>query len=193
MSEGSNRRVPAALFVISGVLYLTRGLIELGSPAYFNPSTVFDYTAVVTTTLWMIALAAATVSLAITHMVKGAARVVAWVPSVGLAIGGVANLLEDGFGMSALGFVFGIGNLLSLVGLLALGLVTLLDGRNERGIGVVLLLLAVAIPLPPFGRTIGVPILCLVMAYLLGRRPDRAGEPGPEPGVEEADRGALWE
>ena len=40
MSEGSNRRVPGALFAISGVLYLVRGLMGLGSPVYYNPSTL---------------------------------------------------------------------------------------------------------------------------------------------------------
>lgn len=169
------------MFAISGVLYLTRELMELGSPAYSNPSTVFDYTAVVTTTLWMVALGAALASLAITRTVGGAARVVAWVPSAALAIGGVANLLEDGLGMSALGIVFGIGGGLSVLGLLALGLATLLDGKNERGTGVVLLLLGVAFTLPPSGRTTGVSILCLAMAYVLGRRTGRSGElPSPK-------------
>jgi len=169
VSEGSKRRVPVALFATSGVLYLARGLMELGSPVHYNPSTLFDYVAVITTTLSMVALAAAIASLAITRTVGGAARVVAWVPSAALAIGGAANLLEDAFGMSALGFVFGIGGLLGLVGLVALGVSTLLDATNERGIGVVLLLLGLVFTLPPFGRLAGVPILCFIIAYVLGR------------------------
>jgi hypothetical protein len=177
----------AALFAVSGVLYLARGLMDLGSPAYSNASTLFDYTAVVTTTLWMVALGAAIASLAITHTVGGVARIVAWVPAAALVIGGVANLLEDGFGMSALGFLFGVGGGLAVVGLVALGVCTLFDRRNERGIGVVLLLLGLSFTLPPFGRTAGVGILCLAMAYVLARQSDRSAEPGSaEEGAEEA-------
>ena len=187
MSEGSRGRVPGALFGIGGVPYLVRGLMDLGSPAYSNAATLFDYAAVVLTTLWMVALGAAIASLAIARTVGGAARSVAWVPSAALVIGGVANLLEDGFGLSALGFLFGVGGGLAVVGLVALGGSTLLDRRNERGIGVVLLLLGAAFTFPPFGRTAGVGILCLVMAYVLNRRASRLGEPqSPELGADEA-------
>lgn len=165
MIERVSRRVPVALFAISGVLYLVRALMGLGNPLYYDPATLFDYVAVITTTLSMAALAAGIASLALTTTISGAARVVAWIPSGALAIGGVANLLEDAFGMSALRFLYGVGGLLALVGLVALGVSTLLDGRNERGIGVVLLLLGLAYTLPPFGRLAGVPILCFVLAY----------------------------
>ena len=158
------------MFALSGVMYLARGIMDLGSPAYANAATLFDYTAVVTTTLWMVALGVAIASLAITSSVGGAARIVAWVPSAGLVIGGIANLLEDGFGVSALGLLFGAGGGLAVVGLVALGVSTLIDRRNERGIGVVLLLLGAAFTLPPFGRIAGVGILCLVMAYVLNGR-----------------------
>lgn len=187
MSEGSSRRVPAALFAISGVLYLVRGLMDLGSPAYANAATLFDYAAVVTTTLWMFALGAAIASLAITRTVGGAARAVAWIPSAALVIGGTANLIEDGFGVSALGFWFGVGGGLAVVGLVGLGVCTLLDRGNDRGVGVVLLLLGVAFVLPPSVRAAGVGTLCLVMAYVLNRRARRSGEPrSPEPGAAEA-------
>jgi len=179
--------VPVALFATSGVLYLARGLMDLGSPMYYDPSTLFDYAAVVTTTLSAVALAAAIASLAITRTVGGGARIAAWVPSAGLAIHGVANLLEDAFGMSAWGLVFGIGGAIGLVGLVVLGVSTLLDRTNERGIGVAVLLLGLAFTLPPLGRLAGVPILCVVVAYVLGRRTDRSGEPEPPaPGAAEA-------
>jgi len=125
----------------------------------------------------MVAIAAATASLALTRQIAGAARVVAWLPSAAPAIGGIANLLEDAFGMSALGFAFGIGNILTLVGLVVLGVSTLLDGRNDRVVGALLSSLGVAFALPAFGRTAGVPILCFVMAYVLAGRADPSGEP----------------
>lgn len=179
--------MPVALFTISGVLYLARALMDLGDPMYYDPATLFDYVAVIATTLSMVFLATAIASLALTRTVDGAARVVAWLPSAALVIGGAANLLEDAFGMSSLGFLYGVGGLLALVGLVALGVATLLDGRNDRGVGVVLLLLGLAFTLPPFGRLAGVPILCFVMAYVLGRRTDRSQEPGsPAPGAVEA-------
>ena len=74
-------------------------------------------------------------------------------------------------------FAFGIGNILTLVGLVVLGVSTLLDGRNDRVVGALLSLLGVAFALPAFGRTAGVPILCFVMAYVLAGRADPSEEP----------------
>ena len=85
--------------------------------------------------------------------------------------------------MSALGSVYGVGGLLALVGLVALGVTTLLDDRNDRALGTALLLLGVVFVLPQFGRLIGVPFLCFVTAVVISRI-SRSGKPasrGPAP------------
>lgn len=158
------RRLPSMLFAAAGFAYLVRALLDLGSPVYYDPSTMVDYTAVVFTTIAMMSLAAAIASLAVTRIINGAARVLAWLPATALAVGGLANLLEDAFGMSALGFAFGNGNVLTLIGLFALA-VLVLKGCDERAIGVILLLQALVIFLPVTLATAGEGILCLIMSY----------------------------
>jgi len=64
--ERVSRRVPVALFAISGVLYLVRALMDLGNPLYYDPATLFDDVAVITTILSMVVLAAGIASLALT-------------------------------------------------------------------------------------------------------------------------------
>lgn len=90
--------------------------MELGSPRYYDPATRLDYAAVVTTTVAMLSLAVALATLAAGPTINGVARSIMWIPATALAIGGAANLVEDAFGVSALGFVYGIGNLLTLLG-----------------------------------------------------------------------------
>ncbi len=168
-------RAPAVLFALSGASYIVRALMDLGSPTYYDPVTLLDYAAVVTTTVAMLTLAASIASLAIRQVLHGASSKIAWIPTAALGIGGVSNLFEDAFAVSAIGFLFGVGSVLTLLGLAALAVSTLLDRRNDRRIGAVLALMTASIFLPGTLATAGVGVTCLAMAAVLWTSHARAG------------------
>ena len=158
------------IFIGTGVGFITRGLMDLGHPAFSDAATPFDYAAVVGTTLALCGLAVGLALLATGGELKGAARRLAWVPAVGFATSGTANLLEDAFGVDAVGILFGVGNLLGLIGLLATGVAALVNRRNDRIIGLLILGLGLAMFLPVTIGWVVLGLLCIGIAEYRRRR-----------------------
>lgn len=169
MIESARRqRVPGALFALSGAWFIARSLMDLGNPTYYDPVTLFDYAAVIATTVALLALAAAIASLALRQVLNGAPRKIAWIPVTGLVISALpGNLFPDAFGMSSLGFTYGVGNILTLLGMGALAVSVLRDRRNAKHIGFMLALMTLSNFLPATLATASIGLLCLVMSYVL--------------------------
>ncbi len=93
----------------AGALFVVRSAIEFAEPAYWDPVTLLDYSAVITATLvWTaVAVVMAILARAATHR---ATQIFLWLSAVGWAAGALGNLLEDAFGLAWGGwpFVFGI-------------------------------------------------------------------------------------
>ena len=100
-------------------------------PDYFSPVLAVDYAAVASFSAALIVLAACVWDLRVVPTravaVGGAAA------ALGLFIAGVANILEDGFGASALGVAYVTGVLVGTLSLIPMG-VGLARGRGSRWI-----------------------------------------------------------
>lgn len=83
---------------------------------------------------------------------------------------GVANLLEGAFGVAAVGILFGIGNLLGLLGLLATGIAALRDRRNDRIVGLLILGLGLSMFIPVTISWVVLGLLCIAIAGYRHRR-----------------------
>jgi hypothetical protein len=107
------------LAIVCGVLWAVSGWITTMDPSYWSPSATIDYAAVASFTAALIALAACTWDLRAIRSrlvtVGGAAA------ALGLFTAGVANILEDWFGVREFGTVFVTGVLVGAVALIPLG------------------------------------------------------------------------
>ena len=119
------------LAVLCGVLWAVRGWVGTMDPEYFSPVSAVDYAAVASFSAALIVLAACVWDLRVVPTravaVGGAAA------ALGLFIAGVANILEDGFGASALGVAYVTGVLVGTLSLIPMG-VGLARGRGSRWI-----------------------------------------------------------
>jgi hypothetical protein len=161
------------VFAGSGVVFIARGLMDFGHPNFSNATTLFDYAAVLGTTLALLGLALGLALLTTEGELQGRARSLVWLPIAGLTMSGTANLLEDAFGVSEVGILFGVGNLLALVGLMATGIASLLDRRNDRIVGLLILGLGLANLLPVTVAWVALGVLCAVLGGYRHRRSAR--------------------
>ena len=102
------------LAILCGLLWAVLAWIGTMEPVYYSPVSVVDYASVASFSAGLITLAACVWDLRLSSRavaVGGAAA------AVGLFIAGVANLIEDGFGVGAFGIAY-VGGI--LVGTLAL-------------------------------------------------------------------------
>lgn len=110
--------------IIGGIIHLVRAGIEFLNPVYWDPSTWFDYSAVILTTLQEILFALVLLfMLRLAPPLKGIMakiwRLVITVAILGSFISGVGNLLEDAFRLSEIGnFMFSYGGLGGGIGLM---------------------------------------------------------------------------
>jgi hypothetical protein len=166
-------RAADAAMIVAGVNFMARGLMDLGHPDFANAVTPFDYAAVFGTTLAMYGLALGLGLLAVGGELTGPARRIAWVPVAAFALSGTANLLEDAFGVSEVGILFGVGNLFGLIGLLATGIAALLRGQNDRVVALLILGLGLAHFLPVTIGWVLIGVLCIAIGTTRPRRPVR--------------------
>lgn len=114
-------RAAAITFLASGVAIITRAIIGLADPTYWNPESLLDYTAAILSTIaWVLAGAALILWFLATP--EHRLRWFLLIAGVGVAVSGVGNLLEDVFDMPVGEFLFTIGG---MVGALALMMATL--------------------------------------------------------------------
>ena len=157
-------RVKSWLFAAAGVAYIARGLMGFGDPKFSDATTPFDFAAVVGTTIAMILLAAAVALATATGDLTGTAGKLSWIVIAGLALSATSNLLEDGFGGASVGFFFGVGGFVTVVGLLVTGVAALLDRRNPRVIATVILAIGLASFLPVTLSWLIIGVLCEALA-----------------------------
>jgi hypothetical protein len=111
---------PSVIFVVTGVLWLTRSLASFGDPAFTDPESAFDWFSVFSFSAALASLALALVAFA--QLVGGRATgIAAAVAAAGAAIGSLANIVEDGLrqGWAGVALYFP-GVLLMLLGIVAL-------------------------------------------------------------------------
>ena len=121
----------AALFIFVGVGFLVLFLHRLTDPDFQDPVSFSDWFATLGFSVALFALAAA---LLVFGRLFGEPliRRMSFVPSVGAALGGASNILEDGLQVDWAFWLFVLSAGLSALGLAALTAVIALTGR-ERG------------------------------------------------------------
>jgi hypothetical protein len=117
-------------FSVAGTLGVLRGLIGYLHPTYWAPTTLLDWTSVITYTCFLIAAAVSLVILAAEQ--RALSRWPITAAAAGAAAAGAANALEDGFGVSRFGYPFAAGIAVMASGLL-LGGAALTLSRSGPG------------------------------------------------------------
>lgn len=116
------------LWLATGCVWATRSLLEFAGPDYREPVTALDWTAVWAFSIALILLAPSVIllgRLAPSSKVTIAAVVVA----AGALVAGLANGIEDGFGVEAGGVVYVVGFVVAWLGLAVLAVMFGIDGR----------------------------------------------------------------
>jgi hypothetical protein len=129
-----NRIARTGVFLAAGALGIARGAIGFRHPAYWAPVTTGDWIAVSSFSAFLLSLAAAFVLLARTQRRPG--RWVFGCAASGAAIAGIANALEDGIGVRALGYPFAAGVTLMMAALLLGGLWLITCQPRQPWVGV---------------------------------------------------------
>jgi hypothetical protein len=135
-------------FLATGAAWATRSLLSFADVQYTEPVNALDWTAVwLYTAAWLLTAPAAVLlaSLAPGRTTTALAAVIA----LGALTTGVANALEDGFGIKAFGPVYLVGFMAAWLGLLALA-AAFLRARQLR-LGGLTILLFLGILLFPLG------------------------------------------
>lgn len=105
--------------ILCGVLWAVRGWVGTMDPIYWSPVSITDYASVASYGAALIALAACVWELRVfptrAVTVGGAAA------ALGLFTAGLANILEDGFGLGAFGIVYVAGVLGGTLALIPIG------------------------------------------------------------------------
>ena len=117
-----------AIWLITGLAWAARSLLEFAQPEYYAPQTILDWTAVWLYTAALLLFAPSILLLAGLASSR-TATAVAVVSAFGAVVAGIANALEDGFGLQIGGTPYVVGFLLAWGSLVPLG-VTLWRGRR---------------------------------------------------------------
>jgi hypothetical protein len=117
-------------WLVTGVVWAVRSILELAHPDYWNPVTTLDWLAVWLFSLCWLHLAPAAVLLGRASGARSATTVAAVIATGALAAG-LANAIEDGMGIAAGGSVYVVGSLTAWFGLLALVLALGTAGRRR--------------------------------------------------------------
>ncbi|HEV7567315.1 MAG TPA: hypothetical protein VGO31_15320 [Microbacteriaceae bacterium] len=138
-TAGEQRTVTIRLIAFSaaGALGVARGLIGYSNPAYWAPTTLLDWTSVITYTCFLTAAAVSLALLAVEQ--RPLSRWPITAAAVGAAAAGAANALEDGFGVSQFGYLFVAGVAVMAGGLLLGGAALTVSRSGPRHLGLLLL------------------------------------------------------
>jgi hypothetical protein len=96
------------IWLVTGVVWAARSLLEVAHPDYWDPITALDWSAIwVYSAAWLLMAPSVLLlgRLASSRRVLTAATVVA----IGAVLAGGANAVEDGFGVTSLGTLYVIG------------------------------------------------------------------------------------
>jgi hypothetical protein len=124
-------------FSVAGTLGVMRGLIGYSNPTYWAPTTLLDWTSVITYTGFLIAAAVSLVLLAVEQ--RPLSRWPISAAAVGAAAAGTANAVEDGFGVSQFGYPFVAGVAVMAGGLLLGGAALTFSRSRPRHLGLLLI------------------------------------------------------
>jgi hypothetical protein len=97
-------------FLVSGVLVLSRAVLELSEPVYWSPVTPLDFTAAVLTTVAWIATGVSFILWWQSIPIRRGALLLL-VSGVGTAVSGIGNFIEDVLDHEWGGFLFSYGGL----------------------------------------------------------------------------------
>ena len=107
------------VWLITGVAWAARSLMEFAHPDYWDPATALDWSSIWVYSAAWFGMAASVLLLARLAPTRPVVTVAALVVTASVLAGG-ANALEDGFGMESLGTLYVIGILGAWLGLLPL-------------------------------------------------------------------------
>lgn len=139
MPTKNNRWIKPSL-IISGVIWIGRAVLQVVfKPDYWDPRSAIDYAAVIGTSLELLTLALGMWGIAISQASYTQGKVV-WkigiiLTCISAILAGTVNLVEDAFGIKSLGFLFPIGTVALVVGLLVSGVSALRIAQLHRSIG----------------------------------------------------------
>jgi hypothetical protein len=154
--------------------------VLLTDPAYQDPETAADWFAVLSFSAALFALAFALPMLA--QLISGRVFKVSLVPTVGAALAGLSNLLEDALQLGWAFWLFILSTALIIVGLVAFIIVVAVAGRGRlRLLAAVPAATLAAILLFPVGGGVLIVAAWLAAAAIGLRRPARsAAQAAPE-------------
>ena len=117
-------------FLAAGSLVALRGALEFADPVYYDPTTFFDYSAAVLSSVAWLVLA---VALVLWWRMKpiGGASVLLLLAAAGLTVSSVGNVLEDVLDVGLGDALFTYGGLVGAVAMLAAGLALLPAGDSQ--------------------------------------------------------------
>lgn len=115
------RQHARATFVAVGVVWAFRSLQSFSDPQFTDPQNLNDWVAVLALSLAMWLLAPALLVLPQPTAARWPARFAA----AAAVVVGLANLVEDGFGVEGAGIGFGLGNAVLMLGCVAVSLACL--------------------------------------------------------------------
>lgn len=155
------RPLPQALVALGfGTAWLARGIQSFWEPNFSDPESAADWLAVVLITAGLMAILPAVYVLTSGMPRSRTTLGAVLLAGVGGIVAGVANLAEDGAGVSAAGGLYLFGTLAAFLGLLALAV--LLFRRSEWVLGAVALMTVVGLlNLETFGAALFVPWLAV--------------------------------
>lgn len=132
-----NATIRLIAFSVAGTLGVLRGLIGYSNPTYWAPTTLLDWTSVVTYTCFLTAAAVSLALLAVEQ--RPLSRWPITVAAAGAAAAGAANALEDGFGVSQFGYLFAAGVAVMACGVLLGGAALTVSRSGPRHLGLLLI------------------------------------------------------
>jgi hypothetical protein len=162
-------------FVGAGILVVVRATIELAEPAYWNPSSVLDYSAALLTTVaWVVTGVAFILWWRTTPIRRGSLFLL--VAGIGTAVSGIGNFLEDVLDLAVGEVLFTYGGEFGAYGVL-LAAVSMLTVRHPLRWTALLLLafLAGAIFPDSGGEFVSGASLIALGVWLLRYRPAESG------------------
>lgn len=162
------------VWLVTGAIFAIRSLIEFAHPDYWDPVTPLDWSAVWLTSAGWILFAP---SVLLLGRLASSRRVmiVATVVATGALVTGLANAIEDGFGVSALGTFYVLGFFTAWFGLLPLAMMFGRAGLSR------LARLSVALFLGIILSTVGGGIVILVALGSVAVATRWATAPSPDP------------
>jgi hypothetical protein len=169
MSRSKDVRWRKPVLIISGVVWIIRAGLELVfQPDYWNPQTFIDYVAVAGTSLGLFLLVLGLWGMHLGRQIKPGLSKIVWGMGVGISCvagvaAGVANFVEDWFGVKSLGDLFVFGMMFLVLGLLLSGISTIRAKDVSRWTGWLLIACAVGFGIIDWGGgfVIGVSLILL--------------------------------